>query len=288
MPEQHLSLEATQVVAYQGEPGAYSHLACKHTFPDWKSVHCATFFDALQMVERGEASYAMIPVENSTAGRVEEIYRELKRTQLYVVKEHFEPVNHCLIARHGMLIEDIRRIGSHPQALAQCDGNIKTLGATNHAMYDTAGAAKYIAENDEPDLAVISSELAAELYGLNVLKTYFNDTIGNTTRFLVFSRQQKMPVFDEAQTYITSFMFRVRNIPAALYKAMGGFATQGINMLKIESYMVNGNFTATQFYVDVEAHFETPTMQAALEELGFFSEEIRILGTYIADDYRLK
>ncbi len=288
MPEQYLSHDTAQVVAYQGEPGAYSHLACKHTFPEWQSVHCATFFDALQMVERGDASYAMIPVENSTAGRVEEIYRELKRTQLYVVKEHFEPVNHCLIARHEMSLEDIRRIGSHPQALAQCDSNIKALGATNHAMYDTAGAAKYIAENEAPDLAVISSELAAELYGLKVLKSHFNDTVGNTTRFLVFSRQQKMPVFEEAQTYITSFMFRVRNIPAALYKAMGGFATQGINMLKIESYMVNGNFTATQFYVDVEAHFETLAMQAALEELGFFSEEIRILGTYLADDYRLK
>lgn len=288
MPEQHLTLDATKIVAYQGEPGAYSHLACKHTFPDWTSVHCATFADALKMVERGDAYYAMIPVENSTAGRVEEIYRELKRTQLYVVKEHFEPVNHCLMARHGMTLEQINRIGSHPQALAQCDANIRALNAKNQAMYDTAGAAKHIAENEELGLAVISSELAAELYGLNILKTHFNDTVGNTTRFLVFSRQQKMPVLEEGQTYITSFMFRVRNIPAALYKAMGGFATQGINMLKLESYMVNGNFTATQFYVDVEAHFQSSAMQAALEELGFFSEEVRILGTYLADDYRLK
>lgn len=288
MPEQYLTLDGTQVVAYQGEPGAYSHLACKHTFPDWTSINCATFFDALQMVERGDAYYAMIPVENSTAGRVEEIYRELKRTQLYVVKEHFEPVNHCLIARHGMTLEQITRIGSHPQALAQCDGNIKALGAESQAMYDTAGAAKYIAECDDPGLAVISSELAAELYGLNVLKTFFNDTVGNTTRFLVFSKQQKMPIFEDDQVYITSFMFRVRNIPAALYKAMGGFATQSINMLKLESYMVNGNFTATQFYVDVESHFQSPAMQAALEELRFFSEEVRILGTYLADDYRIK
>jgi prephenate dehydratase len=288
MPEQHLTLNAMQVVAYQGEPGAYSHLACKHTFPDWTSINCATFVDALQMVERGEAYYAMIPVENSTAGRVEEIYRELKRTQLYVVKEHFEPVNHCLIARHSMTIEQVTRIGSHPQALAQCDTNIKALGAKSQAMYDTAGAAKHIAEFDEPGLAVISSELAAELYGLNVLKTFFNDTAGNTTRFLVFSHQQKMPVYEDGKTYITSFMFRVRNIPAALYKAMGGFATQGINMLKLESYMVNGNFTATQFYVDVEAHFQSSSMQEALEELRFFSEEVRILGTYLADDYRSK
>ncbi|MBU2320640.1 MAG: prephenate dehydratase, partial [Gammaproteobacteria bacterium] len=263
-------------------------LACKHTFPDWTSIHCATFVDALQMVERGDAYYAMIPVENSTAGRVEEIYRELKRTQLYVVKEHFEPVNHCLIARHSMTLDQVTRIGSHPQALAQCDANIKALGAKSQAMYDTAGAAKHIAEFDEPGLAVISSELAAELYGLNVLKTFFNDTIGNTTRFLVFSRQQKMPIYEDGLTYITSFMFRVRNIPAALYKAMGGFATQGINMLKLESYMVNGNFTATQFYVDVEAHFQSSSMQAALEELRFFSEEVRMLGTYLADDYRSK
>lgn len=288
MPEQYLTLDGTQVVAYQGEPGAYSHLACKHTFPDWTSIHCATFFDALHMVERGDAYYAMIPVENSTAGRVEEIYRELKCTQLHVVKEHFEPVNHCLIAPHGMTLEQITRIGSHPQALAQCDDNIKLLGAESQAMYDTAGAAKYISESDEAGLAVISSELAAELYGLNVLKTFFNDTVGNTTRFLVFSKQQKMPVFEDGQVYITSFMFRVRNIPSALYKAMGGFATQGINMLKLESYMVNGNFTATQFYVDVEAHFQSSVMQAALEELRFFSEEVRILGTYFADGYRMK
>jgi len=288
MPEQYLTLDGTQVVAYQGEPGAYSHLACKHTFPDWTSIHCATFSDALQMVERGDAYYAMIPVENSTAGRVEEIYRELKRTQLYVVKEHFEPVNHCLIARHDMTLDQITRIGSHPQALAQCDSNIKALGAKSQAMYDTAGAAKHIAEFDEPGLAVISSSLAAELYGLNVLQTMFNDTVGNTTRFLVFSKQQKMPMFEDDHVYITSFMFRVRNIPAALYKAMGGFATHGINMLKLESYMVNGNFTATQFYVDVEAHFQSAAMQAALEELRFFSEEVRILGTYLADDYRLK
>ncbi|TYL48286.1 prephenate dehydratase [Marinomonas sp. IMCC 4694] len=287
MPDQPFTFDAMQVVAYQGEPGAYSHLACKHTFPDWTSVHCATFVDALQMVERGDAQYAMIPVENSTAGRVEEIYRELKRTQLYVVKEHFEPVNHCLIARHSMVIDQITRIGSHPQALAQCDANIKRLGAKSQAMYDTAGAAKHISECEEPGLAVISSELAAELYGLAVLKTHFNDTVGNTTRFLVFARQQKMPIHEEGMTYITSFMFRVRNIPAALYKAMGGFATQGINMLKLESYMVNGHFTATQFYVDVEAHFQSASMQAALEELQFFSEEVRILGTYLADDYRL-
>ncbi|WP_394178646.1 prephenate dehydratase [Marinomonas posidonica] len=288
MPDSSLTLDASQIVAYQGEPGAYSHLACKHTFPDWTSVNCATFADALHMVEQGDAFYAMIPVENSTAGRVEEIYRELRKTQLFVVKEHFEPVNHCLIARHDMILDQVTRIGSHPQALAQCDGNIKALGAKNLAMYDTAGAAKHIAEQDEPGLAVISSELAAELYGLKVLQTHFNDTQGNTTRFLVFSRQQKMPVYESEHTYITSFMFRVRNIPAALYKAMGGFATQGINMLKLESYMVNGNFTATQFYVDVEAHFQAPAMQAALEELRFFSEEVRILGTYLADEYRLK
>ncbi|WP_133011563.1 prephenate dehydratase [Marinomonas flavescens] len=288
MSEQIIHFDATQVVAYQGEPGAYSHLACKQTFPHWKSVNCATFADALQMVEQGDAHYAMIPVENSTAGRVEEIYRELRRTQLYVVKEHFEPVNHCLMARHGMTLEQVSQIGSHPQALAQCDSNIKALGAKSVAMYDTAGAAKHLAEQAEAGLAVISSELAAELYGLNILKTYFNDTQGNTTRFLVFAKQQKMPAFEPQQTYITSFMFRVRNIPAALYKAMGGFATNSINMLKLESYMVNGHFTATQFYVDVEAHFQDPAMQIALEELRFFSEEIRMLGTYYADEYRVK
>ncbi|GAB3484804.1 prephenate dehydratase [Marinomonas epiphytica] len=288
MPDTHLNLEASHLVAYQGEPGAYSHLACKHSFPNLKSVNCATFVEALQMVEKGEAVYAMIPVENSTAGRVEEIYRELKRTPLYVVKEHFEPVNHCLMAHSGVSIEQITRVGSHPQALAQCDANIKALGAKNVAMYDTAGAAKLLAEQGEEGLGVISSELAAQLYGLEILQSNFNDHQGNTTRFLVFSKQQKMPVYEKNQTYITSFMFRVRNIPSALYKAMGGFATQGINMLKLESYMLDGNFTASQFYVDVEAHFQSPKMQAALEELGFFSEDVRILGTYIANDHRVK
>ncbi|MFT2109654.1 prephenate dehydratase [Marinomonas sp. 2405UD68-3] len=280
------SLDSTSVVAYQGEPGAYSHLACKHAFPYLRSVNCATFVDAMQMVEKGEATLAMIPVENSTAGRVEEIYRELKKTQLYVIKEHFEPVNHCLIGCHGSDLSDIKRVGSHPQALAQCDINIKSLGATNVAMYDTAGASKHLAESQDSTLGVISSSLAAELYDLKILQSEFNDTKGNTTRFLVFAKQHKLPIFDSSKTYITSFMFRVRNVPAALYKAMGGFATNNINLLKLESYMVNGRFTATQFYIDVESHFQAPEMQLALEELRFFSEDIRMLGTYLADDYR--
>ncbi|MCZ2722846.1 prephenate dehydratase [Marinomonas sp. 15G1-11] len=286
MPTIYSSLNSASIVAYQGEPGAYSHLACKHTFPNLTSVHCATFVDAMQMVEKGEATLAMIPVENSTAGRVEEIYRELKKTQLYVIKEHFEPVNHCLIGCHGSELSDIKKIGSHPQALAQCDNNIKSLGAKNVAMYDTAGAAKFLSESQDANLGVISSELAAELYNLKILQSEFNDTKGNTTRFLVFAKQHKLPIFDPTKTYITSFMFRVRNVPAALYKAMGGFATNGINLLKLESYMVNGHFTATQFYIDVESHFQTPEMQLALEELRFFSEDIRMLGTYLADDYR--
>lgn len=279
-------LNVDQVVAYQGEPGAYSHLACKHCFPDWQMIHCASFTQALKKVEEGFAHYAMIPVENSTAGRVEEIYRELKGTELYVVKEHFEPVNHCLIGTKALTLNAIERVGSHPQALAQCSSNIQKLDATPVAMYDTAGAAKLLAQSQEPGLAVISSSLAAELYGLEILQEHFNDVAGNTTRFLVFSKQQKMPVYEEGQRYITSFLFKVRNIPAALYKAMGGFATYGINMLKLESYMLDGQFTATQFYVDVEAHFQSPSMQAALEELRFFSEDLRILGTYYADAYR--
>lgn len=286
MSQSAISINTDQIVAYQGEPGAYSHLACKHCFPEWLMVNCASFSQALAKVEHGEAHYAMIPVENSTAGRVEEIYRELKGTQLYVVNEHFEPINHCLIGSPGMSLSDVQLVGSHPQALAQCDQNIKRMGAQQVAMYDTAGAAKHLAESKQKGLAVISSSLAADLYGLSILQSHFNDVEGNTTRFLVFAKQQKMPIYEEQQRYITSFMFKVRNIPAALYKAMGGFATHGINMLKLESYMVDGQFTATQFYVDVEAHFQSPSMQAALEELRFFSEEVRILGTYYADSYR--
>lgn len=275
-----------QVVVYQGEPGAYSHLACKHCFPEWQMHHCASFSQALRKVEQGSALYAMIPVENSTAGRVEEIYRELKGTELYVVKEHFEPVSHCLIGLDSMTLNEVERIGSHPQALAQCDRNIRALKARPVAMYDTAGAAKHLAESKEAGLAVISSSLAAQLYGLTILKSFFNDIEGNTTRFLVFAKSQKKPMFVPGERYITSFVFRVRNIPAALYKAMGGFATHGINMLKLESYMLDGEFTATQFYVDVEAHLDAPNMQAALEELQFFSDSIRILGTYPAASYR--
>ncbi|WP_067214787.1 prephenate dehydratase [Marinomonas gallaica] len=286
MTQSATPLHADQIVAYQGEPGAYSHLACKHCFPDWDMVHCASFSQALAKVEQGNAHYAMIPVENSTAGRVEEIYRELKGTQLYVVKEHFEPVNHCLIGTPDMMLADVQLVGSHPQALAQCNHNISRLGAQQVAMYDTAGAAKHLAESKQQGLAVISSSLAADLYGLPILQSHFNDVEGNTTRFLVFAKQQKTPIYEEQQRYITSFLFKVRNIPSALYKAMGGFATNGINMLKLESYMLDGQFTATQFYVDVEAHFQSPAMQAALEELRFFSEEVRILGTYYADSFR--
>ena len=286
MSDPSIAMNASQVVVYQGEPGAYSHLACKHCFPEWQMVNCASFSQALAKVEEDAAHYAMIPVENSTAGRVEEIYRELKGTQLYVVKEHFEPINHCLIAQPGMRYEDIQHVGSHPQALAQCERHIREMGATPVAMYDTAGAAKHLAESKESGLAVISSSLAADLYGLSILQSHFNDIAGNTTRFLVFAKQQKMPEYDVNKRYITTFLFKVRNIPAALYKAMGGFATHGINMLKLESYMLDGQFTATQFYVDVEAHFQAPKMQAALEELRFFSEDVRILGTYQADPFR--
>lgn len=275
-----------QVVAYQGEPGAYSHLASKHCFPEWQMHHCASFSQALRKVEEGSATYAMIPVENSTAGRVEEIYRELKGTELFVVKEHFEPVSHCLIGVEGMTLDQVTHIGSHPQALAQCDRNIRTLNASPVAMYDTAGAAKQLAESKESGFAVISSSLAAELYGLSILKSHFNDVDSNTTRFLVFAKSQHKPDYIEGERYITTFLFRVRNIPAALYKAMGGFATHGINMLKLESYMLDGEFTATQFYIDVEAHLDAPKMQAALAELRFFSKDVRILGTYPAASYR--
>ncbi len=273
-------------IAFQGEPGAYSELACLNVFPEYARVPSLTFEDAFQQVESGEVELAMIPLENSTAGRVEEIYHRIPETSLHVIGEHFEPISHCLLAAPGTSLGELTHVGSHPQALAQCARHIDKLGLTRVVMGDTAGAAQQLAETPQVGHGAIASRLAAELYGLEILQRDFQDRSGNTTRFLVFSREDRVPEQTPGGHYITSLMFRVHNRPAALYKAMGGFATNGINLVKLESYMPDDSFQSSQFYLDIEAHRDEQRVRYALEELQFYSETLRIIGTYPAHAHR--
>ncbi len=274
------------IIAYQGVEGAYSHLACKNAYPNMIPKACDSFMDAMWMVEEGEAKYAMIPLENSTAGRVEEIYRLIPKMSLSIVAEHFEPVVHCLLSLPKAKIEDIKYVSSHPQALAQCHLNITKLGLIAEATFDTAGAAKEVLERGDIKRAAIASKLAAKLYGLKILREHFEDEGGNVTRFFVLAKKGDIPFFDKKEEYITSLLFQVRNIPAALYKALGGFATNGINLIKLESYNVGSKIQASLFHVDIEAHPDMKRMKYALEELAFFAEDVRILGVYKKHPFR--
>lgn len=286
-----------KLVAYQGVAGAYSHLSCSKVFPDYEAIACESFKDAILMVEQDQAQYAMIPLENSTAGRVEEIYRLLPNTHLQIVAEHFEPVNHCLLALPGVELKDIKTVSSHPQALAQCFNRLETLNIKAIAAADTALSAKHLAasEHDASAKAVsarqqgaIASTLAAELYGLNVVAENFQDVSGNTTRFIVLAKNAGANEYDINIENITSVLFTVRNMPAALYKALGGFATNGINMIKLESYMDGGTMKASHFHIDLSGHPDQVGMRNALNELDYFAKDVRILGSYPAHSYRSK
>jgi len=274
------------VIAYQGVEGAYSHLACKTAFPSSISIACNTFVDAMKLVEAGTATLAMIPVENSTAGRVEEIYRLIPKLELHIIQEHFEPVRHCLLGTQGASLETLKSVASHPQALAQCYLNITKLGLRAEAKFDTAGSAKEIKELNDPTKGAIASKMAANLYGLNILSENFGDAIGNTTRFIVLSKEKSIPAYEPAKEYITSLVFQVRDIPAALYKALGGFATNGINLVKLESYAPAGNLQVSQFHLDIDGHPANRSLELALDELRYFAKEIKILGTYLKHPYR--
>ncbi len=274
------------MIVYQGHEGAYSHLACKHVFPDREARSCESFRAAMEEVEQGKAELAMIPLENSTAGRVEEIYRLIPQMSLHIVEEHFETVNHCLMAPPGTAKETIRTVYSHPQALAQCAENIRRMGVKPMATLDTAGAAVQVQREADSSQAAIASSLAADLYRLEILEDNFQDLSGNTTRFIILSHEQRLPPYSQGVEYITSLLFKVRNIPAALYKALGGFATNKINLVKLESYMPAGTLNASQFHVDIEGHVNSKNMQLALEELAFFAEDVRLLGTYEAHSAR--
>jgi len=274
------------IIAFQGFLGAYSDLACRHAFPGWTTLPCASFEAAMQAVRENRAELAMLPCENSLAGRVPDIHRLLPDSGLHVVGEHFERVEHCLLAPHGTTEATLKRAHSHPMALGQVLNILKELNLEGVIEADTAGAAALIAERGGVEDAAIASSLAAEVYGLKILRHNVEDAEHNTTRFYVMAREPRLPPVD-AKHCVTSFVFRVRSIPAALYKALGGFATNGVNLTKLESYMMDGRFTATQFLCDADGHPDEPGMARALEELRFFAE-LRILGTYVAHPYRIQ
>lgn len=268
-------------IAFQGEPGAYSHQACVAERPEMEALPCASFEDVIDAVVTGKAAQAMLPVENTTYGRVADIHRLLPESGLHIVDEAFVRVHINLLAVPGATLDDITEAYSHLVLLPQCAGFLRRHGITGRVSPDNARAARDVAEAGNKAHAALASELAGEIYGLDVLARHIEDEDTNTTRFLVMSRSADMRRRG-ADGMITSFVFRVRNIPAALYKAMGGFATNGVNMTKLESYMVGGHFTATQFYADIEGHPEDIAVARALEELRYFTSELKILGTYPA------
>ncbi len=275
----------TTKIVFQGEPGANSHLAACEVYPDCEPVPCPTFEDAFAAISAGEAELGMIPIENSVAGRVADIHHLMPHSGLHIIAEHFMPVRHQLLAPKGTTLEDIKTVESHVHALGQCRKVIRKLGIKPIVAADTAGSAREIAEAGDKTRAAIATRLAAEIYGLDILAKDIEDEDHNTTRFIVLSRDARWARSDSGPV-ITTFLFRVRNVPAALYKALGGFATNGVNMTKLESYMVEGNFFATQFYADVEGHPEDRKLVLALEELAFFSKEMKILGVYPAHPFR--
>jgi prephenate dehydratase len=268
-----------QVIAFQGLPGAYSNLACQAVFPQMAALPCASFDDAFEAVRDGKALYGMIPIDNSVAGRVADIHHLLPKSKLHIIGEHFQPINHHLLALPGTKIEDLREVRSHVHALGQCRNLIRELGIKPVVAADTAGSAHEIAERGDPSVAAIASALAADIYGLESLRANIEDASHNTTRFIIMAREPQVPALGDCET-VTSFVFRVRNVPAALYKAMGGFATNGINMTKLESYIVDGEFVAAQFYAEVEGHPDDRALRLAMEELQFFSREVHIMGVY--------
>jgi prephenate dehydratase len=278
-------MSTSKRIVFQGEPGANSHIACHQAYPDYQAVPCPTFEDAFAAVETGEAALGMIPIENSVAGRVADIHHLMPTSKLHIIAEWFLPIRNQLMAPKGASLKTIKTVESHVMALGQCRNVIRQLKLKPIVAADTAGSAREVSERKDISRAAIASRLAAEIYGLDILKENVEDEANSTTRFIVLSREKAWAKPGNGKT-ITTFVFRVRNVPAALYKAMGGFATNGVNMTKLESYMVGGNFFATQFYADVEGHPDDRSLVFALEELNFFSKEFDILGVYPAHPYR--
>jgi prephenate dehydratase len=274
-----------QKIAFQGEPGANSHLAARDAYPEMEPLPCPTFEDALAATKGGQAKLAMIPIENSVAGRVADIHHLLPESGLYIVAEHFERIRHQLLTLPGVALKELKTVHSHTMALGQCRKAIRALKLKPVAEADTAGAARHLSETKDRSCAVIAAALAAEIYGLVIAKPDIEDAAHNTTRFVVLAAEA-----DHAKPgngpVITTFVFRVRNVPAALYKALGGFATNGVNITKLESYQLEGSFNATMFYADIEGHPDERSVQLAMEELVFFTSEVTVLGTYRASPFR--
>lgn len=271
----------TVKIAFQGVLGAYSHQACFEAYPDADVLPCNTFQGAIDAVRTGRADLAMLPVENSTYGRVADIHQLLPDSGLHIIGEHFVRVHINLLAVKGATISDIKSAMSHTVLLGQCRDFLKEHKIDPVTGVDTAGSAEIVAQNGVQSQAALASELAGDIYGLDVIAKHIEDQSNNTTRFLVMSPDPKPAELSDGAVK-TSFVFRVRNLPAALYKAMGGFATNGVNMVKLESYMVDGSFTATQFYSDIIGHPDEPAVQRAMEELGYFTSHLEILGVYKA------
>ena len=274
-------------IAFQGEKGAYSHLACLEIFPNAEAFGCSTFEEAFQLAKDNSEYKIVIPIENSLAGRVADIHYLIPKYKLQIHSEHFQKVSHNLLAVRGTKIKDIKSVRSHSQAIGQCrkfitKNNLKTIISA-----DTAGSAKYIAEKKNKSESAIASELAAKIYDLEVLQSNIEDESGNVTRFFVMGKESKHPDLKNKK-YITSCIFKLKSIPAALYKALGGFATNGVNLCKLESFSVKNTFDQVNFYIDIEGHIEDPALQKALEELGFHTQKLDILGVYEAHQFRLK
>ena len=277
----------TNRIAFQGDNGANSDMACRDMFPAMEPLPCPTFEDAFQALENGDADLAMIPIENTIAGRVADIHYLLPESRLHIVGEYFMPIRFQLMVLPGVAREEIRTVHSHIHALGQCRKIIRANGWKAVVAGDTAGAAKLVSEKGDRTMAALAPRLAADLYGLEIIAENVEDTENNVTRFVVLSRDEKwVQRNDPSEIIVTTFVFNVRNIPASLYKAMGGFATNGINMTKLESYQLGGKFVATQFYADIEGHPDDTGVRHAMDELRFFSENVRILGTYPAHPMR--
>ena len=275
-------------IAFQGEKGAYSHIACNEVFQDAEIKNCATFEETFKTVFEDENFKAIIPLENSLAGRVADIHHLLPKYKLQIYAEHFQKVEHCLLCKQAAELKDIKYVRSHAQAIGQCQEIIKKNNFKTIISADTAGSAKDLAENNDITIAAIASELAAKTYGLKILKKNIEDEAGNVTRFLVMGKNVRKPKYDKNKKYITTCIFRLKSEPSALYKSLGGFATNQINLTKLESFSVKNTFNQTNFYLDLEGHIEQKTVQKSLEELGYHTENLYILGVYEASKFRQK
>jgi len=278
----------TNRISFQGDYGANSDMACRDMFPDMEPLPCQTFEDAFLAVENGEADLAMIPIENTIAGRVADIHHLLPESRLHIIGEYFMPIRFQLMVLPGVSRDEIRTVHSHIHALGQCRKIVRANGWKPVVAGDTAGAAKLVAEIGDRSMAALAPRLAADLYKLEIVAENVEDTENNVTRFVILSREPKnIKRQADNDVIVTTFVFNVRNIPAALYKALGGFATNSINMTKLESYQLGGKFIATQFYADIEGHPDDAHVRQALDELRYFSEKVRILGSYMAHPMRL-